>query len=124
MGQSLLMVFLGGGIGSLCRYLLSNLNSSNQLPIGTILANALACLILGYFAARSQHLQSAHPLLMLLFATGFCGGFSTFSTYLLESVLLSKNGLLSLAMLNIIASLIIGLLAIVAGMKLFSFLNA
>lgn len=123
MGQSILMVFLGGGLGSLCRYMFSSFNSSGEMPIGTILANVIACLILGFLAARSQSINSSQPLLMLLFATGFCGGFSTFSTYLLESVMLGKGGLLWKAMLNIFSSLLLGLLAIVAGMKLFSLIN-
>lgn len=124
MGANILMVFLGGGLGSVCRFFLGHLNQGNQLPVGTISANVLACLLLGYLAARFQNSAPENAILMLLFATGFCGGFSTFSTYMLESVMLSKGDMVWTAMLNIIISIILGLFAIIGGMKIFTLINA
>jgi len=89
-----LLVFLGGGLGSVARYLLSvKLNNfENALPFGTMLANILGSLIIGLifgYTAKSGALTENHSLLL---ATGFCGGFTTFSTFAYENHLYIKNG--------------------------------
>lgn len=89
-----LLVFLGGGLGSVARYLLSlKLNNfENAMPFGTMLANILGSLIIGLifgYTAKSGALTENHSLLL---ATGFCGGFTTFSTFAYENHLYIKNG--------------------------------
>ncbi|NOQ91881.1 MAG: fluoride efflux transporter CrcB [Flavobacteriaceae bacterium] len=89
-----LLVFLGGGLGSVARYLLSlKLNNfENAMPFGTMLANVLGSLIIGLifgYTAKSGALTENHSLLL---ATGFCGGFTTFSTFAYENHLYIKNG--------------------------------
>jgi len=113
----LLAVFIGGGLGSLCRYALSNLNTNSSFAYGTLLANFLSSLFLGYIAAYMAD-KSINPAIGLLLATGFCGGFSTFSTFSIEAFSLLKNGESTLAFLYILVSILIGLLAIFIGYKL------
>ena len=102
-------VFIGGGLGSLARFSISLLLlkfSKSNLPIATFLANILACLILvlalNYFSNHSDVPKWLKPLLVI----GFCGGFSTFSTFSLETFQLLKNGALFWALANVLVSLI------------------
>lgn len=118
--KQLLIVFLGGGTGSVARFLLSKwLNSpSTGLPYGTFLANVLGSfligIILGYFYKTNAISQNS----MLLLATGFCGGFTTFSTFAYEShILLKNNDFLSFG-LYAAASIIVGFAAVFFGMWL------
>lgn len=101
-------VFVGGGLGSLLRYALSQLNGKYipQLPIGTLLANVLATALLAW-VMYSQHHQAAtwQPTLRLLLATGFCGGFSTFSTFGYETHQLLQQGYWAWATANVVLHL-------------------
>lgn len=91
-----LLVFLGGGLGSLARYGIARLLppaelAQGHLPWFTLLANILACILLGIGIALVSKDQLSKPLQLLLL-TGFCGGFSTFSTFALELVVLGEEG--------------------------------
>ncbi|MCS6935800.1 MAG: fluoride efflux transporter CrcB [Chitinophagales bacterium] len=93
--KEIILVFAGGGIGSVARYLLSRWVSSwhqHPFPLGTLVVNIVACVVLGasleYMALRGGVSQHAR----LLLAVGFCGGFSTFSTFSHESIALYQQG--------------------------------
>jgi len=116
------LVFIGGGAGSVCRYFLAQkLNYSGQeylsFPIGTILANVLSCFILGVLIQKQLNHQLSEQY-RLLFATGFCGGFSTFSTFGYEIYTYMQKDQLLLGAGYVSLSLLVGVLALIAGMKL------
>ena len=110
--MNLLAVFIGGGLGSLGRYLMGILFQRIliSLPLATLTANVTACLIfalaLKLFGAKMNELS--HIKLFLL--TGICGGLSTFSTFSFETFRLFKTGQPEYALLNIIISLLLCLL--------------
>ena len=118
--KQLLMVFLGGGIGSILRFLISKytLNFWNKdFPLGTFLVNMLGCFLIGLFIAYFTRNQTNQSLQFLLIA-GFCGGFTTFSTFSLESVQLYQQQHYSTLILYIGLSIIIGLFLTFTGIKL------
>ena len=103
-----LAVFLGGGFGSLARYGLGLLVApwaTGPFPWGTWLANALATAVLvAITATAAPHLDSlsrSQQTLLLFATTGFCGGFSTFSTFSLETLRLFESGNALAAAFNI-----------------------
>jgi CrcB protein len=119
--SNFLLVFLGGGLGSICRYALSLALAPWQprFPWATLLANGLACLALGYLIGLqaetgTQGLSTAKRLLL---ATGFCGGFSTFSTFTAENWQLWHSGQALAALLNLLANLALCLLCLWWGLR-------
>ena len=118
--MNLLLVFIGGGLGSLVRYGISLTVSRLEIsfPLATLLSNVLACFIIGALTASATkgNLTDAQRL---LFATGFCGGFSTFSTFSNETLQLAQNGQLFTALINILLSLTLCLAATFLALRIF-----
>lgn len=115
--QSLLFVFLGGGLGSVVRYSLGRwINSTSNFPFGTLAANVIACLTLGVLIGLADHRQLLSPNARLFWAVGFCGGFSTFSTFSHETLTLMQSGFSSSAITYVILSLIFCVAAIYLGL--------
>ncbi len=112
-------VFLGGGIGSICRYGIARIIQPFQIqfPWATWTANVISCIILGMLLGLSAKGSLENPTYRLLFMTGFCGGFSTFSTFTAESFYLIKAENGSLALVYIGSSLLICLVCIFLGSK-------
>ena len=122
--KQILLVFIGGGIGSVLRYIIGKALNSSQtgIPYGTFTANILGSLLIGIIlglAAKNQALTQNHTLLL---ATGFCGGFTTFSTFAYENHVFLKEGDFTSFALYTIASFIIGFLAVFAGIFLVDYL--
>lgn len=115
-----LAIFLGGGLGSLSRYGLGKWIGigATGFPFGTLAANLLACLILGFLGGIVMHKANFNPHLKLGIATGFCGGFSTFSTFSFETVGLFDHGKVGLGLLYIGLSIVLCLLGIWLGQML------
>lgn len=112
-----LSIFLGGGLGSLCRYALYKMFESEDrsFPLGTLVANILACILLGVLVHWSTKHEASSPFRLFLMV-GFCGGFSTFSTFSNESVQLLQKGSYGLAFANMGLSLFLCLGAIYLGL--------
>lgn len=110
-------VFFGGGAGAVFRYALGHAigrRHTGIFPLGTFFINVTGCLSLGLLATvLSRHGANTHWTALL--ATGFLGGYTTFSTYALESLLLYAEGSRRLATLNLAGSLATGMLAAAAG---------
>ena len=107
--QAVFWVFIGGGTGSVLRYLIGLFQKSlipSNLPIGTFLANMLACLVMAGWI-RFQPSGFAQEQYKLLLLTGFCGGLSTFSTFSMESIALFRSGQIQWAIANILINLIV-----------------
>lgn len=114
-----LMVFIGGGLGSICRFGLSLLLRSARFnfPWATLAANGLACILLGFLLGAQ--LKDALPdRERWLWATGFCGGFSTFSTFTADSWLQFQNGTPLLAWVNIFGNLLVCWGCLLVGLRL------
>jgi CrcB protein len=117
--KQLLLVFLGGGLGSALRFIIGKLYNTQQFPLGTFLVNCIGCLliglIIGYGLKQNSFLKEHH---MLILATGFCGGFTTFSSFAYENINLLKTGDYSNFLLYTLGSLILGFLLVFAGLHI------
>ena len=118
--KSFLLVFLGGGLGSGLRYLVSiAMNQySKVLPFGTFTVNILGCMLIGLILGYAQKENTLTSNQTLLLATGFCGGFTTFSAFANENLELIKNGELFNFSVYTIGSVLIGILAVYIGFYL------
>ena len=111
--KPLLFVFLGGGLGSIIRYLLSYILApiSERFPFATLIVNIISCVLLGYLIGISTK-EMMSPEMKLFLMVGICGGFSTFSTFSAESYQLFNSGSPILGISYMAASFFICLLAI------------
>ncbi len=117
--RNLIYVFIGGGLGSVLRFLISNYSQRlwtvNSFPLGTFLVNIIGCFLIGWFS--SYFLKNDSGLRLLLIA-GFCGGFTTFSTFSAENYLLWQNGSYGMLILYTLMSVVLGLAAVFAGYEI------
>lgn len=104
-----MLVFIGGGLGSLARFGMSKALPYQQgFPWATFWSNVLACLVFAFVLFFSTKLPKTDWLQPLLLA-GFCGGFSTFSTFSYENFQLLSNGHYGIFALNVLLSLCVGM---------------
>lgn len=118
--MSYVLVFIGGGLGSITRFAVSNHFGAlpNGFPLATFLSNTISCVILGISVSilfSKTHSAQSAMYLVLFTAVGFCGGFSTFSTFSLDTFQLFNKGEYSIALLNVLANVVVCYIAIAAG---------
>ena len=121
MIKNLLLIGLGGGLGSIARYLCQKWfldNHPNAYPWGTFTVNIVGCFVIGLFWGIAFKSFAENEDWKLFLMTGICGGFTTFSAFTLESIGLIKAERMGMFLLYVAGSVLIGLLATYAGMKI------
>ena len=128
MIKSYLIVGLGGAAGSILRYGVQRLFSKGipsdsiqhaaAFPTGTLLVNVSGCFLIGILWSIVSRSLAWNEEMKLLLMTGFCGGFTTFSAFTLESIGLLKESKISLFVIYLTASVVGGLLATIIGIRI------
>ena len=116
----LLLVGAGGFAGAVARYLVALLLPfiGTGFPFGTLTVNVAGCLLIGFISELSITSSLVSPELRLLLATGFCGGFTTFSSYMYEVMTLLRDGEMVYASIYLFGSIVGGILCLYVGMQL------
>jgi CrcB protein len=114
----IILVAVGGAIGSVSRYVLSTLvirASGTLFPAGTFVVNLLGCVTFGVIAGAAEQRLPLTPDLRVFLLVGVLGGFTTFSSYASDSVALMQQGQFLSALVNIVGQVVFGLLGMWAG---------
>jgi CrcB protein len=119
--KPILIIGLGGGLGSICRYLvqlgISRLTTVS-FPAGTFLVNITGCFIIGLLYGFSDKYATLSTEWRLFLVTGICGGYTTFSSFSYESISLFRQGNYTYFIAYTVLSVLLGLLATVGGMMI------
>lgn len=118
MMKQLLLVFIGGGLGSALRYWISFLlnNADSKFPYGTFAVNIIGSLLIGLIFGFALKSNSFSTNSVLFLVTGFCGGFTTFSAFAFENQELLKQGDITSFAIYSIASLVLAIAMVFFGM--------
>jgi CrcB protein len=118
--KAVLLVALGGAVGSVARYKLSGFVLHHTIdwrfPAGTFAVNVIGCLVAGVLAGLAEKHDMLSPDVRLLLFTGLLGGFTTFSAFGLETMHLLKRGDVGIAAANVVLSVLAGLAALWIGL--------
>jgi CrcB protein len=120
--KNLLLVALGGSLGSVARFLCQKyiyVWHPHPFPFGTFMVNIVGCFLIGLFYAWAEKGQLLTPEWRIFLATGFCGGFTTFSSFAFENISLLRNGEITHFLLYCAGSVVLGILACWVGMMVF-----
>jgi CrcB protein len=121
MDRNVLLVGVGGFFGSVARYLVAVLFAnqfSSVFPFATLTVNVVGCFLIGIIFALSDRGNILSPEWRVLLTTGFCGGFTTFSTFSYESLRLLQDGEYLYVGAYVLASVVVGLAATYVGIIL------
>lgn len=121
MTKAILLIGIGGGVGSIFRYLTSLLVTKyfqSYYSLATLLVNIIGCLLIGLLIGIFDKQEIINHDIRLLLITGFCGGFTTFSAFASENFHLFQSGNSLAAYLNIGLSVFVGLFAVWLGVNL------
>lgn len=119
MIKQFLLVGLGGALGSMLRYATSLITAkyySNAFPLATFITNVLGCLLIGVLIGYFS--KNGNQSLQFLLITGFCGGYTTFSTFAAENVALWQSQNYLTLIIYTLASVLLGCLAVAVGLML------
>lgn len=119
--KDILLVGLGGGVGSVARFLCQRSVSAwypHAFPFGTLIVNFLGCFLIGLLLGFMEKGSFVKPELKLLLVTGFCGGYTTFSAFAAENIQLLRDGRLLYFTMYTVGSVLLGILAAFAGLSL------
>lgn len=125
MIKNMLLIGLGGGIGSIARYWCQKWfadNFQHPFPWGTFTVNILGCFLIGVFYAIAEKSSLLSPQTRLFLITGLCGGFTTFSTFAFENMNLLRSGDVAYGILYITSSVVLGIGAVFAGISIIKLL--
>ena len=117
---------VGGAIGAILRFVISGITYNvlgQNFPWGTLVVNMIGCFLIGLLAQLFEEIAIS-PNLRVLVLVGGLGAFTTFSTYALENVSLLRNGEWGAALLDVVLSTVLGLVFVILGMALASYLSA
>lgn len=112
--QAILLIFVGGGVGSLLRFGLSRWVNGmviSAFPYGTFMVNMVGCFLIGFIMFYTERFGSQSQPWRLLLVTGLCGGFTTFSSFSWENSQLIADHRVMLFLLYAFGSVLLGLLA-------------
>lgn len=121
MWKEFLIVGMGSFLGGGSRFLVSKVLTAlcaTAFPLGTFMVNVVGCLLIGFFSGLNYGGGWMSPQAKLVLTTGFCGGFTTFSTFMNENSTLLRDGHLAVAALYLVGSVLLGFAAVVAGHQL------
>ena len=119
LNMQYLLVFIGGGLGAALRHLINGASVrlvGSDWPLGTLFINVTGSILMGVVAALFAFKLSLPPALRLFIATGILGGYTTFSTFSLETGLLMERGQAGMALAYVLGSVLLGVGGLFAGM--------
>jgi CrcB protein len=126
MARSLILIGVGSCAGGISRYLTQQLvqkHYPSSIPFGTLSANVIGCFIIGLIYALSDRGNILSPTMRLLLATGFCGGYTTFSSFAYENISLMQDGEFFYTSLYVLMSIVIGFAAVYLGILLIKLIH-
>ena len=117
MIKDIILVGIGSGIGGICRYLISLFMGQSPcgFPWGTFVVNIIGCLLIGILWGLTSRFQHLAPAFSLLLMVGFCGGFTTFSTFSKEGLTMLQTNHYTQFALYTIGSMLLGITAVALG---------
>ena len=118
MMKQFLFVGLGGAIGTMLRYAGNLIYTNKTFPFTTFIINIAGSFVIGIILGYALKNESFSQNWKLFFATGICGGFTTFSAFSYENFQLLQQGKLTLSVMYIFGSILMGIAATAAGFKL------
>jgi CrcB protein len=121
MLRTLLLIGLGGFLGSISRFLIAlgvNRIFQSVLPVGTLTVNILGCLLIGIIYSLAEQKNMLSPELRIFLGVGFCGGFTTYSSFAFDKFSLIKTGDFLMLSVYVGASVFLGLIAVYLGSQI------
>lgn len=121
MLRTLLLIGLGGFLGSISRFLIAlgvNRIFQSVLPVGTLAVNILGCLLIGIIYSLAEQKNMLSPELRIFLGVGFCGGFTTYSSFAFDKFSLIKAGDFLMLSVYVGASVFLGLIAVYLGSQI------